>query len=68
MSQSNRAIGLLTPPESSPVGFVRHLLRFVLILIPYSTRLIKMDRVGFEPTTSAAVSSLFFSVLVNDMI
>jgi hypothetical protein len=25
-----------------------------LNLIPYFTRLIKMDRVGFEPTTSAA--------------
>jgi hypothetical protein len=30
--------------------------------------LIKMDRVGVEPTTSAALSSLFFPVLVNDMI
>jgi len=31
--------------------FVRQLSKVVLILIPYSTRLIKVDRVGFEPTT-----------------
>ena len=35
--------------------FVRHLIGSELNSIPYFTRVIKMDRVGFEPTTHATI-------------